>query len=66
MLKTKEFIGTINVPQVQDEVNSFIKELTSDQIIDLKYNTNVVNIRKTDGSTSMIILSSALLVYEAN
>lgn len=64
MVKVKEFIGTITVPHVNDEINNFVKELSPEQIIDLKYNTNVVNIKKSDGSTSMIVLSSALLVYE--
>lgn len=64
MLKTKEFKGTINVPSIENEINKFLKEMDTDQIIDLKYNSNIVNYKKADGSTDVVVISSALLLYE--
>lgn len=66
MLKTKEFKGTIVEPDVSDKINAFIKDisLNPNQIIDIKYNTNLLNIKKTDGSNDMILFGSALLIYE--
>lgn len=64
MLKTKEFKGTINVPSIDNEINNFLKEMSSEQVIDLKYNSNVVNYKKSDGSTDVIVITSALLLYE--
>lgn len=64
MVKIKEFKGNINIPSVEESLNKFIKELRQDQILDVKYNSNVVNIKKENGSTDVILLSSVLLMYE--
>lgn len=64
MIKVKEFKGTITEPDIQDKLEKFIKELSVDDIVDIKFNTNMVNIKKADGSTDIISLSSVLLIYE--
>lgn len=64
MVKIKEFKGNINIHSVEESLNKFIKELRQDQILDVKYNSNVVNIKKENGSTDVILLSSVLLMYE--
>lgn len=64
MVKTKEFKGTINVPNIDEPLNKFVKELSAEQLIDIKFNTNLANIKKKDGTTDLIVISTALLVYE--
>jgi len=64
MVKTKLFMGTVTKPSVEDELNKFIKELTSNQIVDVKFNTNLANIKKNDGTTDLIVISSSLIIYE--
>ena len=64
MLKTKEFRGTINTPYIEDDINKFLKDLTAEQVLDMKYNSNIVNYKKADGSSDIIVLTSALILYD--
>lgn len=66
MLKSQEFKGSIVEPDVCEKINAFIKDnkFEPSQIIDIKYNTNILNIKKSDGTNDMLLLSSAMLLYE--
>lgn len=64
MVKTKIFMGTITKPTVEDELNRFLKELTQNQLVDVKFNTNLANIKKADNTSDLLIMSSVMVVYE--
>jgi hypothetical protein len=64
MLKTKEFKGNINKTGIEDDLNAFVKELSAESVVDIKYNSNIANIKKADGSTDLIVLTSALVIYD--
>jgi len=64
MLKTKEFIGNIKDSSVEDALNEFLTKIDAEDIVDVKYNTNIVSIRKSDGTADTKIISSALLIYQ--
>lgn len=64
MVKNKIFMGTVTTPNIDEELNAFLKELTQNQLIDVKFNTNLANIKKADNTSDLIILSSALVLYE--
>lgn len=66
MIKAKEFKGRIEKPNIDDEMSEFLKEITTEQIVSVSFATNLATIKRNDGGTGTITISSALLLYETN
>lgn len=64
MVKSKTFIGTITQPSIEEDLNLFLKQITQEQLADVKFSTNLANIKKSDGTTGIIVITSALVMYE--
>lgn len=64
MLKTKNFNGSVESPSPEKELNAFLKEVDADNIIDVKYSTNAVTIRKNDGTTGVVIITNVLVLFD--
>lgn len=64
MLKVKEFKSSIEEPSIQEATEEFLKRISADDIVDFEYATNAVQYKKTDGTTGVILLSSAIFIYD--
>lgn len=64
MVKSEIIMGTITEPNISDKLNKFLKELTQNQLIDVKFNTNLANIKKADNTSDLLLISSAMVLYE--
>lgn len=71
LVQVKEFKGTAQNPNVDDQINNFFQELASSsenlenlEILDIKYDTNIIQYRTAgDNTVKNAVVSSALLFY---
>jgi hypothetical protein len=63
MIKVKEFKGTAQNPNVDNQINAFFETLTeNDQIADIYYSTALLPVKK-EGAVQYIITSTAMILY---
>lgn len=72
MVQIKEFKGSLQAPDVADQINAFFQELAANsanvenlEILDIKYTTNIMSYRTGEGPVKNAIVSSALVFFNA-
>ena len=65
MIRVKEFKGTAQNPNVDEQINAFFGTLTeNDQIADIYYSTALLPVKK-EGAVQYIITSTAMVLYDS-